>query len=150
MRKEQVFLEILLFGPCSLYTVVLRIQPQPGGSRAGTTLNYLCGLRGILRISYIDAPANLSEVETICAGPPDWLETAPIARFPTLSFAGRKQVGEIGKGAKPAKADRKKGKCNWRHRSNLLTETSPISRLFFLRLARIWILPIARSLYRPC
>ena len=64
-----LYLPIFLTDSCSLYTAILRIQPRSEDRCAKIILNYLRDLQSLLRISYIDAPTNLAEVETKHTGP---------------------------------------------------------------------------------
>ena len=103
-----LFLPILLTDSGSLYTAILRIQPRSEDRCAKIILNYLRDLQSLLRISYIDAPANLADVETKHAGSLDILAKFLISGMFTLSFVGRRKIGEMKMSVQTAKADHKK------------------------------------------
>ena len=114
-RPNRILFEpILLIDSRSLFTAILRIQPRSDDKCAKITPKHLRDLQTLLRISYIDAPANLADTETKHAGSLDIL-----ARFMTtgqfdVSFVGRRKMNEVKKSFR----DHKNDKVKWVKKQN--------------------------------
>ena len=84
------FKPLLLTDCCSLYSSILRIQPNALERRSRIALAHLRDLQSVLTISFVDATCNLADVCTKIAGSMTLLQNFMDSGRFIMSFIGRK------------------------------------------------------------